>query len=351
MKDAAAFPEFDKHAHIETIRSGTGETIGFVAFHRQNGTVPSFGATRLWHYASSDDALRDALRLSRIMSYKAALAGLPCGGAKATIIDTSGSEDARRALVDEYAKGIAALSGTFVTGTDVGLRQEDLSLMRAQGAPVVGFSGNSTPCSVLGIYQGIICALRDRLNDDDIEGKTFAIQGLGKIGMSLLEKLYDDAAGLYVSDVDESKIADAMRRFPKVVPVAAEDIHRQPVDVFAPCALGSVITMDNVPDMRCAIIAGGANDVLGSPEAGDMLFERDILYAPDYIINAGGLIAVYDEYEHADRDDDRVNEKVTMIQDRLGDIFAESRLQRRPTNRIAQEHAEGIFGAYGPVSV
>ncbi|HEY4522504.1 MAG TPA: Glu/Leu/Phe/Val dehydrogenase dimerization domain-containing protein [Candidatus Paceibacterota bacterium] len=340
------FPEYDKHHLVTFLHDEETGMEAFVSIHRKNSNVPSFGATRFWHYESDSDALRDALRLSRLMSYKAALAGLPCGGAKGVIIDRSGAVEDHSSILSAYADKISMLRDSFITGTDVGVRQEELALMRERAPNIVGFNDNSTLFTSLGVYHAIKCTLREVFSDDSVAGKTFAIQGLGKIGSAVLEHLAPDAAKIYVADIDINAVTAAVKRFPSIIPVSVDAIHKQNVDVFCPCALGGAINTDNVAELSCAIVAGGANNQLENEEMGDILHKINILYAPDYVVNAGGLIAVFDEYESPTYDEERVRSKVVMIEERIQDIIAESRLQKRPTNRVANDLAESIFNTY-----
>lgn len=336
-------PEYDKHHLVTFLHDETVGMEAFVAIHRKSNNVPSFGATRFWKYATDTDALKDALRLSRLMSYKAALAGLPCGGAKGVILDKGGGihED----ILRSYAHNINMLKDSFVTGTDVGIRQEDLALMKKSTSNIIGFNDNTTEFTVLGISHAIRCALREVFSDDSVSGKTFAIQGLGKIGGALLAELAPEAERIYVADPDDAALGK-VKGYKNITVVAPEEIHKQKVDVFCPCAMGSAVHTRNVAELSCAIVAGGANNQLENDEVGDILHKMNILYAPDYVVNAGGLIAVYDEYEHPEYDHDRVKSKVVMIEERLQNIIAESRMEKRPTNRIANDLAENTFNAY-----
>lgn len=341
-----SFPEYDKHHLVTFLHDEASGMAAFVAIHRKNASIPSFGATRLWQYESDTDALRDALRLSRLMSYKAALAGLPCGGAKGVIIDRAGNGNVHEAMFSAYADRIATLKDSFVTGTDVGVAQADLAVMKAHAPNIIGFNDNSTEFTSLGIYHAIRCTLRETFSDDSVTGKTFAIQGLGKIGGALLEQIAPDAARIFVADVDASVATAAAAKYPNVTVVPVPEIHKQIVDVFSPCAVGYAVTTANVAELSCAIVAGGANNQLENDDIGDILYKMGILYAPDYVVNAGGLIAVYDEYENPVYDRERVKEKVVMIEERIQDIIVESRIQKRATNRVANELAEKIFNAY-----
>ena len=340
-------PEYDKHHFVTFLHDETTGMEAFIAIHRKNERVPSFGATRLWQYASDSDALKDALRLSKMMSYKAALAGLPCGGAKGVIIDKPSQQGRHLDILRAYARDIAMLKDSFITGTDVGIKQDDLSAMKKVAPNIIGFNDNSTEFTGLGVYHGIRCALRAVFNDDSVKGKTFAIQGLGKIGGALLGHLAPDADKIFVADVNEENVLKAADAYPNVEIVGHEVIHQGKVDVFCPCAMGSAINAENVASLNCDIVAGGANNQLESEQVGDILHKMKILYAPDFVINAGGLIAVYDEYEHTENYNyERVREKVIMIEKRLQHVFEESRLHDKPTNRVANSHAEMIFSSY-----
>jgi|SRR3989344_318047 len=339
-----SLPDFDKHHLVTFLHDKATGLEAIVAIHRKNEKVPSFGATRLWQYKTDTDALQDALRLSRLMSYKAALAGLPCGGAKGVIVDKRGVDHS--SILTTYSKSIAMLKESFVTGTDVGIQQEDLSLMKKYAPNIIGFNDNSTEFTSLGVYHAIRCALREVFSDDSLSGKTFAIQGLGKIGSAVLKRVSHEAEKVYIADIDDSTARKAAAGKSNVEIVAPAEIHKVKTDVFSPCAMGGAINTRTVAELSCAIIAGGANNQLESDDVGDILHKMRILYAPDYVINAGGLIAVYDEYESPEYDAKRVRDKVIMIEERLQHIIEESRLHNKPTNRVANSHAEMIFNSY-----
>lgn len=337
-------PEYDRHHFVTFLHDEETGMEAFVAIHRKNGATPSFGATRMWLYPSDTEALRDSLRLSRLMSYKAALAGLPCGGAKGVIMTREG--DDRTRILQTYSQKIALLKDSFITGTDMGVEQSDLAMMKQLTPNIIGFNGNSTESTVTGIVHAIRCVLRETFGSDAIQGRSFAIQGLGKIGGGLAEKLGAEGARLFVSDIDPHTVEKFLAAHPSASAVAPQDIHKQEVDVFSPCAIGSTLNTTTVSELSCRIVAGGANNQLESEEMGDILHKMGILYAPDYVVNAGGLIAVFDEYEHPQLDPDRVAEKVGEIEARLLHIIRESRSRNISTNRVANEYAEKIFNAY-----
>ena len=354
ITELAQLREFDNH---ELVSYGHDEATGLrsvIAVHRANPEVPSFGATRFWQYASSIEGVKDALRLSRLMSYKAALAGLNCGGAKGVIIANGdprkmkGAE--REKLLEAYAARVNILGGRFVTGTDVGITQADLDVMRRRCRHIIGFNDNSTEFTALGVFETVKSALAESFGSPELSGRTFAIQGLGKIGGGLLSYIYEPVGAtgkIYVSDIDTEVVEKTKEKYPRVIPVPPTAIDKQEVDVFSPCALSAAVNKKNVGTLACKIVAGGANNQLESEAIGDALFERGILYAPDYVANAGGLIAVFDEYKYPAYDRARVEKAVLHIPETLKKIFAESRAEKIAPSRAANRIAERIFNGYG----
>lgn len=336
-------PEFDGHQSVIFIHDIKSGLRGFIAVHRSSHERPSFGATRFWKYPSEIAALRDALGLARTMSYKLAMAGLPYGGAKAVLMAPSRLNGRRQMLLKIYAERVNYLSGRFITGTDVGLNQDDLHIMRRASAYMVGMKGNVTQSTAFGIMQGIRASLKEVFGSDDIAGRTFAIQGVGKIGGALLRQLYKESKNIFIADINRAALSAVLRAFPRARGVLAADIHRQRVDVFAPCAVSRSITHKKAEEVAAKIVAGGANSQLEDRRAGDILHRRGVLYAPDYVVNAGGLISVVDEYEHKNFDSTRVMRRVARIRKNLEDIFAAARRSRRPTHVVADELAERHF--------
>ncbi len=344
-------PEFDNHALVSFGGDDASGLRAVIAVHRANPAVPSFGATRFWHYASDIEGVKDALRLSRLMSYKAALAGLNCGGAKGVILAPKGHvpEAERTKLIEAYAARVNLLGGRFVTGTDVGVTQGDLDTMRKISRHIIGFNDNSTEFTAIGVFESVKAALQEVFGSPDLPGRSFAIQGLGKIGGGLLAFLYDlvgPSGKIYVSDIDSEQIKTIQEKYPRVIPVLPEEIDTQEVDVFAPCALSGAINQKSVPRIKAKIVAGGANNQLADEASGDALHARKILYVPDYVANAGGLIAVFDEYQNTSYDRARVAQAVQHIPETLRKIFAESRAENITSSRIANRMAERIFNGY-----
>ena len=348
-------PEFDNHALVSFAEDEATGLRAVIAVHRANPAVPSFGATRLWHYASDIEGVKDSLRLSRLMSYKAALAGLNCGGAKGVILAPKEgiSEDGRTKLIESYASRVNLLGGKFVTGTDVGIRQADLDTMRKVSRSIIGFNDNSTEFTAIGVFESVKAALQEVFGSPELKGRSFAIQGLGKIGGGLLAFLYDsvgETGKIYVSDIDAEQVKKIKEKYPRVIPVSPEEIDAQEVDVFSPCALSGAINNKSVSRIKAKIVAGGANNQLADEASGDALHAHKILYVPDYVANAGGLIAVFDEYQNTAYDRARVAQAVQHIPDTLRKIFAESRASGLAPDRVANALAEKIFNGYDNVS-
>lgn len=334
---------FNRHNFVISIYDKSGKLAGFIAVHRGNHSIPSFGATRIWNYSSQVDALRDALRLSRIMSYKSALAGLGYGGAKAVLIDRSSTKSERRELIKTYTEKVNYLRGSFITGADVGVNKDDLEFMRSESKYIVGLNTDPVRFTMLGIYYALQECLYEVFGSESLEGRSFAIQGLGKTGYALLKLLYKDAKKIVVCDIDDKKIEFVKKQFPNVEVVPVDEIFKQRVDVYSPCALGNTFTMKNVSTLRCKIIVGSANNQLEKCEVGDLINKSGILYAPDYVVNAGGLIAVAEEYEHPQLSNNRISKRVLHIRETLKSIIKQSKRTKSATNRVADRMAEKIF--------
>ncbi|WP_309084185.1 Glu/Leu/Phe/Val dehydrogenase dimerization domain-containing protein [Chelativorans sp.] len=338
--EAAALPAFANHEWVWCGRDEKRGLTAIVAIH--NTTLgPALGGTRIWPHESFEAALTDALRLSRGMTYKSAVAGLPLGGGKAVIIADPKTEKSP-ALLTAYAEMLASLEGQYITAEDVGMRLADADFLRARTPNVVGTtkggSGNPSPFTAEGVFLGIKAALRHRHGKESLAGVRVAVQGLGSVGWSLCEKLHGEGAALLVSDIDAARVEKASQTFAAVA-IKPEEIIAAEADVFAPCALGSVISRQTIPSLKARIVAGSANNQLASHEDAQLLMERGILYAPDYVINAGGLINVAAELSPDGYWREAVLEKIGKIPETLSDIFMRSQAEGRPTNDIAAEIA------------
>jgi len=336
--------DFDNHKLIVFLEDESKGLRGFITIHRGGNIYPSFGATRFWRYKSDIEALTDCLKLSKIMSYKSALAGLKYGGAKAVIIHQRNSR--RNDILRAYVQRVNALGGKFITGADVGINGKDVELLRLESNYIVGTKSDPVKFTSLGILFAIQTCLKQILGGEDIGGKTFAIQGIGKTGSELLRLIYPFAEKIYVSDIDALKLKLVKKRFPKVIILSPQEIYRKKVDIFCPCALSDAITKKNVSFLRCKVIAGSANNQLEDDTVGELLQKMGILYAPDYVINAGGLIAVVDEFENKSFNESKIEKKIKKIKKRLQFIFDKNKKTNRATNIIANNLAEKIFNKF-----
>ncbi len=268
---------------------------GIIAVH-DTTLGPALGGTRFWNYESDLDALIDVLRLSRGMTYKAALAGLNLGGGKAVIIGDNKTRD-REILMRAHGRAVDSLGGRYITAEDVGTSVEDMDFVHMETEWVVGIvgrSGDPSPVTAYGVYRGIkACALK-RYGSDQLADRSIAVQGAGHVGYNLCRYLADEGAKLFVTDIDEIKVRRVAEELGAEAVEPAE-IYQVDADVFAPCALGAVLNDRTIPLLQVDIVAGAANNQLETSEHDDLLQEKGILYAPDYVINAGGLINVYSE--------------------------------------------------------
>lgn len=338
--------EFDNHRIVSFIYNPLNDLIGFIAIHRGGLIRPAFGATRIWRYTSELEALKDALKLSRMMSYKSALAGLHYGGAKAVLMDLSNNAKRKKLVLKSYAHRVNYLSGHFITGADVGIDERGLKLMASESKYMVGLKSDPVKLTVLGVFYAMQVCLKEIFGKEEINGKTFAIQGLGKTGIGLLHLLYKDAKAIFVSDINSAQVRKVKDEFPKVEVVKSTEIIGLEVDVFAPCALSNAISYKNLPSLRCKIIVGSANSQLEDDKIGELLYKLGILYGPDYVVNAGGLIAVVDEYENGNSHQKRVDKRVEAIKKTLATVITKSKKTGKATNLVANEMAEKIFSRF-----
>ncbi len=276
--------------------------IGFKAIIAIHSTVlgPGLGGCRMWPYKDTEEALLDVLRLSRGMTYKAAAAGLHLGGAKAVILGDP-KKDKSEALFRAFGRAVDGLGGSYITAEDVGTDMEDMEAILTETkwvtgvSPAHGGSGDPSPVTAYGVLRGIEAAVKWKFGDASLEGRTVAIQGLGSVGFHLAQYLKKEGAQLVVTDIDNTSVERAQDELGAKA-VGIEEIYDADCEIFAPCALGAVLNENTIPRLRCQIVAGSANNQLGRQAVdGPALQERGILYAPDFVINAGGLINVYNE--------------------------------------------------------
>ncbi|MEC4814131.1 MAG: tryptophan dehydrogenase ScyB [Scytonema sp. PMC 1069.18] len=300
---------------------------------------PAMGATRMLPYPNEEAALKDALRLSRGMTYKAACAGIPVGGGKAVIIGYP--ENKTEDLLRAYGRFVESLNGRFITGQDVNLTPDDVRNISKETRYVVGVeerSGGPAPVTAWGVFLGLKAAVEFRLQTKNLNGLKVAVQGLGNVGQNLCRHLYEHGAKLYVTDISPKKTEEVRRLFGATV-VEPDDIYSLDVDVLSPCALGGILNSETIPQIKASVIAGAANNQLGVEQLhGSMLVAKDILYAPDYVINAGGLINVYNEM--IGYNEERAFRQVENIYDTLLEIFDRAQKQGISTNDASKQLAE-----------
>ncbi|MFH1246602.1 MAG: Glu/Leu/Phe/Val dehydrogenase dimerization domain-containing protein [Candidatus Liptonbacteria bacterium] len=343
--DITALKEFDCHEEVLFVSDRDAGLHGYIAIHCSRGnSVPSLGATRLWSYETPLEALRDALRLARLMSHKSALAGLPYGGAKAALLAPRRAGFSRSKLFRAYANRVNTLSGHFITGTDVGVTDGDVKFMKRFTPYVIGRNVDPAFFTAQGVLSGIRTALKKVYGSDDVSERSFAIQGVGKTGRNLLRLLAKNGARkIFIADIDKQKAKKVRAEFPRITIVSPGEIHRQNVDVFSPAALSGVLNLRTVPQIRAKIVAGSANNQLSGPGVGNLLARHEILYAPDYVINAGGLISVADEFANPRVCKERIVDRIGMISKNLGTIFDRAIRKRESTQAVADEMAEQIL--------
>lgn len=279
---------------------------------------PALGGCRIWPYESEEAALFDVLRLSRAMTYKNAAMGLDLGGGKAVIIADSGSDKSPE-LFEAFGRAVQSLGGRYITAEDVGTEPEDMDAIQRQTSFVAGLpdtSGDPSPATAFGIFSGIKASLRHAYSSDELNGRKVAIQGLGAVGMSLCERLRAEGAHVTVTDIAQKRIDHAVNELGAVA-VSSDAIYDVDCDVFAPCALGGVINDSTVARFGARIIAGSANNQLAEPHHADALRERGILYAPDFIINGGGVINIANELQPGGYDEQRAYTQIATIGDKL----------------------------------
>ena len=303
----------------------------------------AIGGCRFIHYAREQDAVTDALRLARGMSYKAALAGLPHGGGKAVVIRPEGDFD-RRALMQAFGRFVDQLGGRYITAMDSGTEVSDMDSIESSTRYVscTSTSGAPSPHTALGLFEGIKAAVRHRLGRDNLRGLAISIQGLGHVGYALAERLHDTGARLIVTDIDPARVRRCVDEFGAEA-IDANAIYDAEADIFSPCGLGAILNEDSIPRLRCSIVAGSANNQLATDEDGNRLRARGILYAPDYVINAGGLIHV--ALHHAGIGGDKRDAKIREIGRTLTHLFEEAERRNLSVHHVADLHAEALLQA------
>ncbi|WP_324827904.1 Leu/Phe/Val dehydrogenase [Qipengyuania zhejiangensis] len=345
--------DYDDHELVQLVRDPKSGLTAIFALHSTH-LGPGAGGTRFWHYAEPGDAMRDALRLSRGMSYKNAMAGLPMGGGKAVILADKNRNKTPEMLA-AFADAVESLGGRYVTAEDVGISEADMAAVaqRTQyvsGLPVQGLDaagGDPGPFTALGIFLGIKAAVKHKLGKDSVAGVHVAIQGTGSVGGGVARLLAREGARLTLSDIDAERAAKLAAELGAET-AASDAIMSVACDVFSPNALGAILDDEGIARLDCQVVAGGANNQLKRAEHGPLLAKRGILYAPDYVINAGGIISVTLEYlcrvEKTPCDINEVRKRIALIPGRLEQIWQESDTSGSSPDQVADRMAQKLIG-------
>ncbi len=340
--------DFADHEQVVFVSDDKSGLKAIIAVHNSN-LGPALGGCRMWPYASEEEAVRDVLRLSRGMTYKSAMARLKLGGGKSVIIGNPRT-DKTPALLAAFARALEQLNGRYIAAEDSGTSVADMKFMTQFTQHVAGIhdkpsdegtrSGDPSPATAYGTFIGLQAAVKERLGRDSLDGLRVAVQGVGNVGYDLARQLKEAGARLWVTDIHREPLVQAGRELGATV-VAPDEIFGLDVDVFAPCALGAVLNDSTIPQLKASIVAGAANNQLAEARHGVELMKRGILYAPDYVINAGGIIDVYHErigFERA-----ALIRHIEGIRDNLMEVFERAREEERPTAEVADAIAEERF--------
>jgi leucine dehydrogenase len=333
------------HEQLVLCQDSASGYRGIVAVH---STVlgPALGGTRFWQYTSDEEAIVDALRLARGMTYKNAVAGLNLGGGKSVIIGNNKTTD-REMIFRAHGRFVESLGGRYITAEDVGTSTADMDYVHMETNYVSGLAGRSgdpSPVTAHGVFRAIQASAKEHWGSDDLGTRTIAIQGCGHVGYYLAKELHTAGAKLVVTDIDGERVKRVVSEF-GARPVGSEEIYGVQADIFAPCALGAIINDKTIPQLKVEIVAGAANNVLLDERHGDALEKRSIMYAPDYVANAGGVINVYGEL--AGWTSARSFRKADEIYDTILKVFAIAKTENIPTYLAADRLAEQRIKAVG----
>jgi leucine dehydrogenase len=339
------FAAMQKYGHEQLLLSHDPSCgyFGIIAIH-DTTLGPALGGTRFWQYESTESAITDALRLARGMTYKSAVAGINLGGGKSVIIGDNKRTD-REAPFRAHGRFVETLNGRYITAEDIGTSPADMEHIKLETdhvAGLLGLSGDPSPVTAYGVYVGVKAAAKDRWGSDALAGRTVAVQGAGKVAYYLCRHLKSEGVKIIVTDIDQEKVKRVVAETGARA-VAPDVISDQAADIYAPCALGATINDDTLRRLKVEIIAGAANNQLAENRHGDELESRGILYAPDYVINGGGVINVYGEIHRWPAE--RAQKKAGEIYDTLLRIFEIARQERIPTYRAADRLAEQRIAA------
>ena len=345
-------PSFANHEGVHAVFDEKTGLRAIIAVH-SSARGPAVGGTRMWNYASSAEALEDVLRLSRGMSYKNAVADLEMGGGKSVIIGDSRTQKTPE-LFRAFGRAVGTLGGLYYAAEDVGVSVADIAEARKVTPYVLGLndgpeaSGDPSPVTAEGVYRSTLLAARRLWKQDDLTGLTVSVQGIGHVGGYLADKLYAAGAKLIMTDVNTALLAEVAARTNAEI-VAPDAIYDVVADIYAPCALGATLNPQTLDRLTVKAVVGAANNQLATPDIGQILFERGVLYAPDYVVNGGGIINVASELRARQTggayDADWVESKLSRLMDTFEEVLDRSAAEKRPTHQIADAIAEARINA------
>lgn len=351
VAEQAVLGQMGLNNHEQVVFCNDNET-GLKAIIAIHNTVlgPALGGTRMWMYNNEAEALNDVLRLSRGMTYKAAVTGLNLGGGKAVIIGDSRKQKSE-AFMRRFGKFVDNLGGKYITAEDVGITTKDMEYIRMETKHVSGIpqslggSGDPSPVTAYGVYMGMKAAAKERWGSDSLSGKKVAVQGIGHVGSNLVAFLVKEDAKVFVTDIFEDRLTAIKKSHPAVEVVDGEKLLDLDIDIYAPCALGATVNDDALSRLKCSIICGAANNQLADEKKhGEEVMKKGILYAPDFVVNAGGLINVYSEVMNYSRE--HAMNQAKSIYDTTLNIFATAKSENIPTylaaNRIAEQRIASV---------
>tara|TARA_R110001606_G_scaffold31785_2_gene96948 strand:+ start:1802 stop:2842 length:1041 start_codon:yes stop_codon:yes gene_type:complete len=340
-------PAYDAHEGVHLFHDEKSGLKAIIALH-STARGPAAGGTRMWDFANGEAMLKDVLRLSQGMSYKNAMADLPLGGGKAVIWGNA-KTDKSPELFRAFGRAVESLQGRYYTAEDVGIDVADMEIVRQETAYVAGLdhgeaaSGDPSPITAMGVFLGIVETAKRALGSDDLTGRTVAVQGVGSVGGYTCDHLAKAGANLIITDIDQAALkAVADRTGARIV--GPDEIYDVEADIFAPCALGAVVNEQTLERFRVKAIAGGANNQLVMPEMGELLRRKGILYAPDYVINGGGIINVAAEIS-GNYSREWVDAKLRRLVQTLGEVLDEALSSGKPTNAVADTIARARIAA------
>jgi leucine dehydrogenase len=340
-----AHPSFDAHEQVVFVHDRNSGLRAILAIHDRT-LGPALGGCRMWTYADEEAALDDVLRLSRAMTYKNALAGLDFGGGKAVILGNAGAP--RTALLRAFGDAVERLRGAYVTAEDVGISDADMETVATRTSHVRGIGatgfGDPSPFTAWGVFCAMRAAIRYRLDRPSLNGLHVTLQGLGHVGHHLAALIHADGARMTVSDIDRDRVAEAERRFAAASADPGE-IHTVPADIFAPCAMGGFLNTKTIPELGAGIVCGAANNQLLTPQDGGRLAGRGILYCPDYLVNAGGVISIAPERNDMTADD--MKARIARIGTTLIRVLSQAEADSIPPHEVADRLASERIAAAG----